>query len=218
MFTGLVEHIGIVNAVVPHDPSQSGGNGFSLTVGEAAPILSDCHIGDSISINGVCLTVTEFDQNSFKVGLSPETLHRSSLGSIKPGDGVNLERAMSASSRFGGHFVQGHVDATAVIAEQFPDGNSLRLTFHLPQTASPDDEDLMLFLIPKGYVAIDGASLTLTAVKDKDRSFSVMLIAHTQAKITLAKKQIGEKVNIEVDMVGKYVQRSLQASLGRSNE
>lgn len=214
MFTGLVECIGNVKAVVPHDTSESGGNGFSLTI-EAPDILNDCHIGDSISINGVCLTVTEFDQNSFKVGLSPETLHRSSLGDIHPGDGVNLERAMGTNSRFGGHFVQGHVDATAVIARQEPDGNSLRLTFSLPQSNVPDGEDLLPFIIPKGYIAIDGASLTLTAVEDRDRTFSVMLIAHTQSKITLPRKKLGDRVNIEVDMIGKYVQRSVQASLGK---
>jgi len=186
-----------------------------LTI-HAPPILNDCHIGDSISINGVCLTVTEFDQNSFKVGLSPETLHRSSLGDLNPGDGVNLERAMGTTSRFGGHFVQGHVDATASITERITDGNSLRITFHLPSPAPPNSEDLMPFLIQKGYVTIDGASLTLITVNDRDRSFSVMLIAHTQSKITLTNKKERENVNIEVDMIGKYVQRSVQASLGRS--
>jgi len=209
-----VESIGIVKAVVPHDNSESGGNGFSLTV-HAPDILSDCHIGDSISIDGVCLTVTEFDQNTFKVGLSPETLHRTSLGDIHPGDGVNLERAMGTNSRFGGHFVQGHVDGTALITKQDPDGNSLRLTFRLPQPDSPEGEDLLPFIIPKGYIAIDGASLTLTAVDDQERTFSVMLIAHTQTKITLPTKKLGDKVNIEVDMIGKYVQRSVQATLAK---
>lgn len=214
MFTGLVESIGIVKAVVPHDPSESGGNGFSVSI-HAPDILADCHIGDSIAINGVCLTVTEFDQDTFKVGLSPETLHRSSLGVVQPDDGVNLERAMSTNSRFGGHFVQGHVDATAIITKQEPDGNSLRLTFQMPLPDSTEGEDLMPFVIPKGYIAIDGASLTLTAVNDRERSFAVMLIAHTQTKITLPRKNVGDKVNIEVDMIGKYVQRSVQASLAK---
>jgi riboflavin synthase len=117
---------------------------------------------------------------------------------------------MSANSRFGGHFVQGHVDATAVITGRIPDGNSLRLSFHLPSPSSPNTEDLIPFLIAKGYITIDGASLTITSVNDNERSFSVMLIAHTQNKITLSKRVIGDKVNIEVDMIGKYVQRSVQ--------
>jgi len=120
---------------------------------------------------------------------------------------------MGVNSRFGGHFVQGHVDATAILVESIPDGNSLRLSFRLPSPASPGDEDLMHFLIPKGYVAIDGASLTVTAVNDNERLFSVMLIAHTQTKISLSKRTIGEKVNVEVDMIGKYVQRSVNAAL-----
>jgi len=109
--------------------------------------------------------------------------------------------------------VQGHVDATAILKERFPDGNSLRLSLHLPSPSSPGDEDILPFLIPKGYVAIDGASLTVTGVKDDERLFSVMLIAHTQGKITLANRAVGERVNIEVDMIGKYVQRSVQATL-----
>src|ERR1700741_1053212 len=101
---------------------------------------------------------------------------------LKPGDGVNLERAMGTNARFGGHFVQGHVDGIAIITDRVPDGNSLRLTFYLPPPDSPDGEDLLPFLIPKGYIAIDGVSLTLTAVRDADRAFSLMLIAHTQTK------------------------------------
>lgn len=122
---------------------------------------------------------------------------------------------MGTNSRFGGHFVQGHVDSTAVITQRVADGNSLRLSFHLPTTSSADSEDLMPFIIPKGYVAIDGASLTITDVNDRERQFSTMLIAHTQTKITLAKKMIGETVNIEVDMIGKYVQRSVRAALSQ---
>lgn len=134
-----------------------------------------------------------------------------SQGLLGVGDGVNLERAMAADSRFGGHFVQGHVDATVTIIKSIPDGNSLRLTFSLPPAAEAGD--LMPYLIPKGYVTLDGASLTVTEVSQIERSFAVMLVAHTQSKITLPRKPIGGKVNLEVDMVGKYVHHSILASL-----
>jgi len=129
------------------------------------------------------------------------------------GDQVNLERAMGAHVRFGGHFVQAHVDTTATVVERQADGDSLRLTFEFaePTTSRPS---LLPYLIPKGYVTIDGASLTLTGVDDGQRRFSVMLIQHTQEKITLGKKGLGAKVNIEVDMVGKYVEKSVVAALG----
>jgi len=185
-----------------------------MTIADSRAILDDCAIGDSIAINGVCLTVTEFDNVSFKVGLSPETLNRTCLGQLKSGDGVNLERAMGAKSRFGGHFVQGHVDATVTILSRVPDQNSLRLLFHIPRPESASGEDLLPYIIPKGYVTLDGASLTITSVSDSDRTFGIMLIAHTQSKITLSKKRVGELVNVEVDMVGKYVERSVLAALG----
>ena len=145
------------------------------------------------------------------------------------GDQVNLERAMGAHVRFGGHFVQvrlsvhvataiectwqAHVDTTATIVERTSDGESLRLKFQFA-VPTPSRPSLLPYLIPKGYVTIDGASLTLTAVDDTERTFDVMLIQHTQGKITLSKKQVGEKVNIEVDMVGKYVQKSVVAAFG----
>ncbi|KAI7689513.1 hypothetical protein KC353_g19571, partial [Hortaea werneckii] len=116
MFTGIVESIGIVSRLVQHDESSSGGGGTSLTISNCADVLVDATLGDSISINGTCLTVTEFSKDEFKVGVSPETLRRTNLGSLKEGSGVNLERAVSASTRMGGHFVQGHVDTIAVIA------------------------------------------------------------------------------------------------------
>ncbi|KZT42710.1 putative riboflavin synthase, alpha chain [Sistotremastrum suecicum HHB10207 ss-3] len=213
MFTGLIEHLGLVSAVVPYDDTESGGKGWSMTISDAAPILTDCHIGDSICVDGVCLTVTEFDSESFKVGIAPETLSRTALGSLVVGNHVNLERAMAAHVRFGGHFVQGHVDSTVTIISRTPDGNSLRILFQVPP-ATPDRPSLLPYLIPKGYVTLDGTSLTITSVSDKDSTFGVMLIAHTQAKITLPSKPIGALVNVEVDMVGKYVERSVLAGLG----
>ncbi|KAH8110587.1 riboflavin synthase [Phellopilus nigrolimitatus] len=203
MFTGLIEHLGRVSYIARDE------GGCTLTIASAAPILSDCHIGDSIAVNGTCLTIGGW----FTVWLANETLSRTELGDRKVGDGVNLERAMGAHVRFGGHFVQAHVDTTAQIVSRTPDGDSVRLVFQLP-APTPQITSMLPYLISKGYVAIDGASLTITQVDDASRTFGVMLIQHTQERITLGTKQIGEKVNIEVDMVGKYVEKSVVAALG----
>jgi len=217
MFTGLVEHQGRIHSISPLDTTESGGGGWSIVIADSAPVLEDCHIGDSISVNGACLTVTEFDQKDeggfFKVGVAPETLDRTDLGERKVGDLVNLERAMAAHVRFGGHFVQGHVDDTVTILSKTVDGNSLRLLFQVP-APTPNHPSLLPYLIPKGYVTLDGASLTITSVDDAQRTFGVMLIAHTQSKIGLGSKDIGGKVNVEVDMVGKYVQKAVIGALG----
>ncbi|KAK0505729.1 Lumazine-binding protein [Armillaria luteobubalina] len=209
MFTGLIEHLGTVSDIVVD------AGGCTLTVTDSAPILVDCNIGDSIAVNGACLTVTEFNKTAsggyFKVWLANETLERTDLGERLVGDQLNLERAMAPHVRFGGHFVQGHVDTTATIVDRSADGDSLRLSFELPEP-SDSRPSLLPYLIPKGYVTIDGTSLTLTDVNDSKRLFSVMLIQHTQEKITLSKKMIGAKVNIEVDMVGKYVEKSVSAA------
>ncbi|KAE9409087.1 Lumazine-binding protein [Gymnopus androsaceus JB14] len=213
MFTGLIEHLGTVSHI------EVDAGGATLILSDCAAILDDCHIGDSITVNGCCLTVTEFDKVEkggwFKVWLANETLERSDLGERVVGDQLNLERAMGAHVRFGGHFVQGHVDTTATIVERTADGDSLRLTFQLPEPTS-SRPSLLRYLIAKGFVAIDGASLTLTEVDDSQRTFGVMLIQHTQEKITLGKKRLGAKVNIEIDMIGKYVEKSVIAALGGS--
>ncbi|CAK1360495.1 unnamed protein product [Cercospora beticola] len=205
MFTGIVEIVGTVSKLVEHDESSSGGGGTSLTISECSEILGDCHLGDSISINGTCLTVTEFSKNEFKVGVSPETLRRTNLGKLKEGSGVNLERAVSASTRMGGHFVQGHVDTVAVVADKRPDGNAV--TFRL----QPKDKSVLRYIVEKGYVTLDGASLTVTEVNDEEGWWEIMLIAYTQERVVLAKKEVGEDVNVEVDMVGKYVEKSVAA-------
>ncbi|KAG6848867.1 hypothetical protein C0991_012402, partial [Blastosporella zonata] len=191
--------------------------GCTLTIGDSAPILEDCHIGDSIAVNGACLTVTSFEKDGtsggwFTVWLANETLDRTALGERKEGEQVNLERAMAAHVRFGGHFVQAHVDTTATVLSKTLDGDSLRIVFLLPEETE-ERPSLLPYLIAKGYVTIDGASLTLTRVDDGTRTFEVMLIQHTQTKITLATKEIGAKVNIEADMVGKYVAKSVAAAL-----
>ncbi|KAI9691374.1 MAG: Riboflavin synthase alpha chain [Bogoriella megaspora] len=205
MFTGIVEIIGTVSALESQDDSSSGGGGTSLTISNASEILGDGHLGDSISINGTCLTITEFDKASFKVGVAPETLRRTNLGSLKQGSDVNLERAVSASTRMGGHFVQGHVDTIASIVSVTPDGNAL--TFRL----QPRDRSVLRYVVEKGYVTLDGASLTITKVDDVAGWFEVMLIAYTQERVVMAAKETGEDVNIEVDMVGKYVEKSVAA-------
>lgn len=175
-------------------------------------------MGDSISINGTCLTVTSFTKDLFKVGVSPETLRRTNLGSLKEGSNVNLERAVSATTRMGGHFVQGHVDTIATILSATPDGNAL--TFRL----QPREKNVLRYIVEKGYVTLDGASLTITAVNDGENWWEVMLIAYTQERVVMAAKKAGEEVNVEVDMVGKYVERSvrgyfegLESSAGAGN-
>ncbi|PFH52251.1 hypothetical protein AMATHDRAFT_46377 [Amanita thiersii Skay4041] len=210
MFTGLIEQLASVAEI------DKNSDGCTLTIADAAPILDDCHIGDSIAVNGACLTVTDFnkvERGWFTVWLANETLQRTDLGQLAIGDRVNLERAMGAHVRFGGHFVQAHVDTTATIIQRVPDGDSVRMTFELPEP-SMERPTLLPYLIPKGYIAIDGASLTLTAVNDNQRTFSVMLIKHTLERITLGRKGVGDTVNIEVDMVGKYVHKSVVAALG----
>merc|ERR1711939_930561 len=203
MFTGLVETIGTVTSLTALDPSTSGGNGTSLTISDCASILSDAALGDSISVNGTCLTVTEFDASSFKVGVAPETLRRTNLGSLREGSQVNLERAVSASTRMGGHFVQGHVDTVATVVSVTPDGNAL--TFRL----QPREKGVLRYIVEKGYITLDGASLTITNVNDEQAWFEVMLIAYTQERVVLAKKQAGEEVNVEIDVVGKLVEKSV---------
>jgi riboflavin synthase len=153
---------------------------------------------------GTCLTVTEFNKTSFKIGAAPETLRRTNLGSLEEGSKVNLERAVSANTRMGGHFVQGHVDTTATIESVTPDGNAKTFRF------KPRDPAVLRYIVEKGYVTIDGASLTVTKVQDGPEGWwEVMLIAYTQEKVVTASKQPGEQVNIEVDQVGKYVEKSV---------
>lgn len=211
MFTGLVEAMGDVTFVSKLDSSESGGGGFAMTVGgpSTAEILTDCKLGDSIAINGTCLTVTEFDDRSFKVGISPETLRKTNLGALQVGSRVNLERAMTASARFGGHFVQGHVDTTATITNVRPDGNALWFDF----TLHSKDAQLMTMIVPKGYVTLDGTSLTVTETRPRELGFSIMLIAYSQQRVILTKKKAGDTVNVEVDMLGKYVERVVEGAL-----
>lgn len=191
MFTGIVEEVGTVREI------RKGQTSSFIEI-QAKTVLSDVHIGDSIAVNGVCLTVTEFSADSFRADVMNETLNRSSLGSLRSGSHVNLERAMSANGRFGGHIVSGHIDGTGVITDIRRDGISVWYT--IGTTAA-----VMRYIVEKGSVAIDGISLTVAKVTDS--SFSVSIIPHTAEQTVLSYKKIGDTVNLENDIIGKYVEK-----------
>ncbi|KAK9370712.1 hypothetical protein V1509DRAFT_616614 [Lipomyces kononenkoae] len=204
MFTGIVETIGVVKEFIETDTSDVGGYGSSIVITDCPLILEDAHLGDSIAVNGTCVTITDFNSKDFKVGVAPETLRRTNLGGLRPGDKVNLERAVAGHVRFGGHFVQGHIDTTATILSITPDGNALTFWFQ------PRDSSVLRFIVEKGFIAVDGASLTVIDVDETDRkAFSVMLISYTQEKIITSKKQVGDTVNIEVDLMGKLLEKQV---------
>jgi riboflavin synthase len=194
MFTGIIEEIGTVEAVV----QQPGG---ALLRVAARTVLADLRPGDSICVNGACLTVMERDERTFTVGLAPETLRRTTLGDLAVGDGVNLERAVPVGGRLGGHYVQGHVDGVGRITAVRPDGEALWMTFAAPA-------ELLPYLVVKGFVAVDGISLTIT--ERQADTFSVTLVPYTQRAVTLARKRPGERVNLEVDIIAKYVESLLR--------
>ena len=194
MFTGIVEELGAIRAV------RRGAASAVLSIG-AAEVLSDLKIGDSVAVNGVCLTVTSLDDGGFTADVMHETLGRSSLGALVPGSRVNLERAMPANGRFGGHIVSGHIDGTGKIVSVRPDDNALWYTI----SAAPE---LLRYIVEKGSITIDGISLTVAAVDEV--SFSVSLIPHTAAVTALGKKRAGDIVNLETDIIGKYVEKLLR--------
>ena len=191
MFTGIIEETGTVRNI-----SLSGNSG-RIQVG-ASVVLEGTKLGDSIAVNGVCLTVTSIDGRSFTADVMAETLRRSNLGQLRGGDLVNLERAMPAEGRFGGHIVSGHIDGTGTIAGMEKEGNA---TWVRIRTAAA----LLALIVEKGSIAIDGISLTVAQVGAED--FAVSIIPHTSANTTLLRKRIGDTVNLENDIVGKYVQR-----------
>jgi riboflavin synthase len=163
-------------------------------------------LGDSVCVDGACLTVIELDPGGFWIGLSPETLQRTNLGERAVGDKVNLERSLLVGGRLGGHYVQGHVDGVGQVIETRVDGDSLRVWFTAP-------EDLMPYIVTKGYICLDGVSLTIT--EKVDGRFGVALVAYTQSKITLPSKSIGSTINIEVDVFAKYVESLLEGRVER---
>lgn len=201
MFTGIIEEVGTVQTI------QNGGNSSFIKV-KAEKILEDIHIGDSIAVNGVCLTVTDYGKEMFCADVMNETLRRSSLGSLKNGSPVNLERAMSANGRFGGHIVSGHIDGTGNISSVKNDGIATWYTINtIPE--------IMNYIIEKGSVAIDGISLTVAKVSEND--FSVSIIPHTAQQTILSYKKAGDVVNLENDIVGKYIKKFINPDNKKSN-
>ncbi|RQD77825.1 MAG: riboflavin synthase [Candidatus Syntrophonatronum acetioxidans] len=191
MFTGIVEEMGTIRKI------EMKGTYPYIDI-QAEKVLSDMKIGDSVSINGVCLTVIYFDGNSFKVEVMPETLRQTGLSLLKRGDRINLERALSLKDRLGGHLVTGHVDALGRILKKYPEGNAQVLEIESPP-------EVLKYVIPKGSIAIDGISLTVAGVKES--GFTVSLIPHTAEYTTLSFRERGDYVNLEGDLIGKYVER-----------
>lgn len=196
MFSGIVEEVGRVRS---YDLER-------LTV-EAKQVLADLRVSDSISVAGVCLTVIDKDDSSFTVETVPETVNRSNFDGIKPGDGVNLERALSYGDRVGGHMVQGHVDGTGSIKKMDRDGNSVWVEITCP-------EDVLKYVVEKGFISVDGASLTVTEITPD--SFFLAIIPFTLDHTTLNERRPGSEVNIEVDVTAKYVERLVRPYLGQA--
>ena len=186
MFTGIVEEIGKVGLIQPN----------RLTV-KATKVLEGMEIGASIAVNGICLTVTDFNANSFSIGIQPETLRRTNIGQLKAGDEVNLERAVALGGRMGGHLVQGHIDDTGKITSVKQDKESILMTVSIPHP-------LMRYMAVKGFIAMDGLSLTITELSED--TFTVSLVNFTQLQTTIGKKKVGDIVNMEVDIIAKYVE------------
>lgn len=202
MFTGIIEEIGTILSV------HSGRLSSTLTI-SAGKILDDVKIGDSICVNGVCLTVTSFTKNSFTADVMGETLRRSNLGALSVKSPVNLERALSLTARLGGHIVSGHIDGTGKIASIRKESTAYWFTIH----AAPS---LLRYIVEKGSIAIDGVSLTVAHTDEK--SFQVSIIPHTSTHTTLLKKKSGDVVNLECDVIGKYVEKLLAPSPGNENK
>lgn len=194
MFTGIVEELGSIRSV------RRGQHSSVLSIA-AKDILSDLKIGDSVAVNGVCLTATTVDSGGFTADVMHETLNRSSLGSLTVGSHVNLERAMAANGRFGGHIVSGHIDGTGTITALRKDDNAVWYTISASQ-------ELLLYIVEKGSIAIDGISLTVAEVGES--WFSISAIPHTVAVTTLGEKRPGDTVNLENDVIGKYVEKLLR--------
>ncbi|MHA6511421.1 riboflavin synthase [Tessaracoccus sp. Z1128] len=193
MFTGIVEELGHVVALEPYPDA------LRLTI-DGPMVTSDSAPGDSIAVNGCCLTVVTLDGAAFTADLMQETLDKTSLGSLSAGSPVNLERSLTATARLGGHIVQGHVDGTGHVVDRVPSEHWDTVTFSLPRA-------LARYVVAKGSIAVDGTSLTVISVDDDAETFTVGLIPETLTRTTLGLREVGDEVNLEVDIIAKYVER-----------
>ncbi len=194
MFTGIVEEVGQVSSLTD----------YRLVI-NAETVVSDVKLGDSIAVNGACLTVVDFDAGGFAVDLAPETLRRTSLGQAGPAAGVNLERALAANGRMGGHIVQGHVDTTGAITALTPEADCYIMEIEAPDSLVP-------YIVEKGFIAVDGISLTV--VQRTERRFTISVIPFTMQNTNLHQREIGDRVNLEADILAKYVESLLQVRFG----
>ncbi|TET37232.1 MAG: riboflavin synthase [Dehalococcoidia bacterium] len=191
MFTGIIEEVGTVKAAYPGKLAIS-----------AKSVLESTKKGDSIAINGACLTVVEMSPDSFSVDVMPETLRRTNLGALRPGDRVNLERPLAVGGRVGGHFVQGHVDGMGKVLSAMPENKALNVRYEAPP-------EIMRYVVEKGFIAVDGVSLTV--VECNATSFKVSLVPYTLENTNLGGRRPGDVVNLEVDIIAKYVERLREA-------
>ncbi|NCC36363.1 MAG: riboflavin synthase [Chloroflexia bacterium] len=202
MFTGIVEEIGRVIEIVGDQERDN----FLTIASQVA--REGARLGDSIAINGTCLTVTALATDQFRVGLSPETLRRTNLGQLQVGDPLNLERSLTFGGRMGGHYVQGHVDGVGTIVAVVPEGDAKRIRIQPPA-------QLMPYIVEKGYIAVDGVSLTVAALDET--TFTIAMIAYTQEAVIMGQQSEGAAVNLEVDIIAKYVERLTQAYRGEAS-
>lgn len=203
MFTGIVEEVGLVKEIIP------GSQSIKLAI-KCQKIMKDVKIGDSIAVNGICLTVTSLGTGAFTADVMPQTMRKTNLGRLKAGEKVNIERALRPVDRLGGHIVSGHIDGTGVISSKEEEDNAVWLEI----SASPD---ILKYIVVRGSVALDGASLTVAYVDQN--SFKVSLIPHTSTVTILGARKPGDKINIECDMLGKYVEKLMCLGLrGNKNE
>ena len=196
MFSGIIEEIGAIQTI------HKGLAGAKVSI-LASLVLDDLKVGDSISVSGACLTASQVGDMGFSVDVSTETLNCTTLGNLPVGTPVNLERAVKLNARMGGHLVTGHVDGIGILRAREQDGNAIQLTVEAP-------EEIIRYCVPKGSITVDGISLTINAVSE--RSIALAIIPHTAKVTTMGLKQIGDPVNLESDLIGKYVERLLQTS------
>jgi riboflavin synthase len=202
MFTGIIESLGTIKAI------KSSGQGKHITI-DADISFDQVKVGDSIAVDGACLTATVIQGNRFDVDVSPETVSKTTLGSIKIGDRVNLERALQLNARIDGHLVSGHIDGLGVVGQKKVSDNAILIDFTVPN-------HLLRYMIPKGSIAVDGISLTIN--KCSEKGFDVSIIPHTSKLTNIGLKKAGDKVNIETDMIGKYVENFTTGRYGMGGD